>query len=159
MVEKWHFRSCLSNIYIVKSITAGGGRGGGRIGDFHQTAPGLSEYEAGEEVVLFLEPLGAEYVGIGIGIAKYAVDTSRAEKIVTHAPKVSGVTFREGDRPVIEPIRPMAPTPLSDFLKSVRSYVRQLTTKRPPAPAGKSPALDVPVPAPVKTVDRAVRGR
>lgn len=123
-------------------------RGGGRIGDFHQTAPGLSEYEPGEEVVLFLEPLGAQYVGIGIGIAKYAVNPSRGEKIVTHAPKVSGATFRDGQPPIIEPIMPMPPTSLSSFLKEVRSYVRNVPQGRSTVVPKKGAILKAPLPMP-----------
>jgi|GEM_PF-1660011 len=115
-------------------------RGGGRIGDFHQTAPGLSEYEPGEEVVLFLEPLGATYVGIGIGIAKYAIHSERGEKVVTHNPNVSGVTFIEGKPPVIEHIVPMPPTALSDFLKQVRSLVAKIPKQPGPTP-GKGARL------------------
>ncbi len=109
-------------------------RGGGRIGDFNQTAAGLSEYEPGEELVLFLEPLGATYVGIGIGIAKYPVSIQRGERTVTHNPNVSGVTFIEGSPPIIEHILPMAPTPLPAFLKTLRSYIRKIPTQARPMP-------------------------
>lgn len=110
-------------------------RGGGKIGDFNQTAPGLSQYEPGEELVLFLEPIGATYVGIGIGIAKYAISMQRGERTVTHSPKVSGVTFIEGSPPVIEHILPMAPTPLPAFLKTLRSYIRKIPTTARPTPS------------------------
>lgn len=104
-------------------------RGGGQIGDITQTAPGLSEYEPGEEVVLFLEPFGATYVAIGIGIGKYEVGMMGKEKWVSHAPNVAGVTFREGSPPIVEPIRPMTPEPLHSFLKTVRSYARKIPTE------------------------------
>ena len=109
-------------------------RGGGSIDGFTQTAPGLSTYEPGEELVLFLEPLGAQYVGIGIGIAKYAIEDRAGEKIVTHAPNVSGATFRDGAPPIIEHIRPMQPTALHAFLKTLRSYLRKIPTQVPPSP-------------------------
>lgn len=109
-------------------------RGGGGIGDFHQTAPGLSEYEPGEELVLFLEPLGPHYVGIGIGIAKYEISVQRGEKIVTHRPNVSGATFRDGQPPVIEPIEPMPPTALPAFLKQVRSLAHKISSAPRPSP-------------------------
>lgn len=132
-------------------------RGGGRIGDVHQTAPGLSQYEVGEEVVLFLEPLGAEYVGIGIGIAKYAVQSTRGEKIVTHAPNVSGATFRDGQPPVIEPIEPMSPTPLPAFLKTLRSYVREIPAHRPAASPRKGAVLKAPLPLPERAPRETAR--
>jgi hypothetical protein len=103
-------------------------RGGGQLGDITQTAPGLSSYEPGEEVILFLEPFGPYYVAIGIGIGKYAVGQVGQEKWVSHAPNVAGVTFREGAPKVVEPIQPMTPEPLHQFLKTLRSYARKIPT-------------------------------
>jgi hypothetical protein len=100
---------------------------GGRIGDFHQTAPGLSTFEAGEECVLFLEPMGAYLVELGIGIGKYAIEPAGDEKWVTHAPKVAGYRVSTEDgRGRIEPIAPMKPEPLKLFLKRVRSFVQHI---------------------------------
>src|SRR5262245_21015966 len=48
-------------------------QGGGTIGDFVQTAPGLDAYEEGEECILFLEPIGPYLVTIGFQIGKYNI--------------------------------------------------------------------------------------
>ncbi len=108
-------------------------RGGGTLGDFTQTAPGLSKYEVGEEVLMFLEPLGASYVGIGIGIGKYEVRVAYHQEsfvpVVFHDPHVAGLRYQSG-RPVgIKQIEPMTPEPLAVFKKRLRSYVRGITNK------------------------------
>lgn len=97
--------------------------GGGQIGDLHVEVPGTNHYEPGEEVVLFLEPLGARYVEIGVGIGKYDVETAGREKWVSFAPKVAAVRLGQGSHAVPEPIPPMEPERLSSFLKRVRSHV------------------------------------
>ena len=110
-------------------------RGGGEKDGFTQTAPGLAEYELGEEVIMFLEPLGASYVAIGIGIGKYAVEPWGEGKFVTHDPDVAELRYDE----ILEkphPIRKalaMQPEPLSDFKKRLRSYARGFR---------KAPAID-----------------
>lgn len=101
-------------------------QGGGQIGELRQVAAGMSRYEPGEEVVLFLEPLGAYLVEIGIGIGKYAITPSRGQKWVTHAPEVAQARASQGGHMVVEPIPPMEPTPLFQFLKLVRSHVAGL---------------------------------
>jgi hypothetical protein len=97
---------------------------GGVIGDFHQEVAGTSAFEPGEEVIVFLEPNGAEYVEIGIGIAKYTIDTSGGAKLVSHAPDVAGARFEGGRLVKIAPIAPMAPEPLDRFLAAVRAYAK-----------------------------------
>lgn len=103
-------------------------RGGGRIGQTWQWAPGLAEYAVGDEVVLFLEPLGAEFVSIGIGIGTYRVeqkDLGRGlEPVVQHRPDVAGVRYQSGApvQPRPEAVAPMRPEPLALFLKRVRSF-------------------------------------
>ncbi len=111
-------------------------RGGGKIGDFEQTAPGLCEYEPGEEVVMFLEPLGASYVAIGIGIGKYEVEDRQTGKFVEHHPDVAVLKYGgDSRRPQeIEPHPEMNPEPLPDFLKRVRSYVRGFGVKKTAKP-------------------------
>ncbi len=104
-------------------------RGGGRLGDFHQTAPGLVEYKAGQEVVLFLEPLGAHLVAIGIGIGTYPIEQRGADRWVTHNPKVAGVRFNAKQPMRVERIQAMTPEPLDRFLKRVRSYARNISTE------------------------------
>ncbi len=133
-------------------------RGGGRIGDFEQTAPGLSQYEAGEEVIMFLEPFGATLVAIGIGIGKYEVEvrdlgkpqarsgqrprrpagdftspiTGKVGKFVEHHPDVAVLRYH-GDKASPDDIQPheaMTPEPLPDFLKRLRSYVRGFGVKK-----------------------------
>jgi hypothetical protein len=100
-------------------------QGGGKIDDLVQTAPGLSTYEPGEEAVLFLEPLGAYLVEIGIGIGKYGVELKDGEPWVTHVPNVAEARFASDGRHVsIQQAQPMKPQPLSAFLKLVRSYAR-----------------------------------
>jgi hypothetical protein len=124
-------------------------RGGGTIGDFNQTAPGLSTYEPGEEVVLFLEPYGPYLVEVGIGIGKYEVSSDGRNKWVTHAPKVSALK-KDGDKPArITEIQPMAPERLEHFLKMVRSYARGLPTDPIPQPR-KGASLKAPPSLPVR---------
>lgn len=111
-------------------------RGGGKIGDFEQTAPGLSEYEPGEEVIMFLEPLGATFVAIGIGIGKYEVEPRSTGKFVEHQPDVAVLKYG-GDSRVPQEIEPhpgMDPEPLPAFLKRVRSYVRGFGVKKTAKP-------------------------
>lgn len=111
-------------------------RGGGTIGEFTQTAPGLSRYEEGEEVVMFLEPYLETYVGIGIGIAKYDVEIIEGgAKYVFHDPKVAAVRF-DSDEPIeVEPHPTMEPEPLHLFLKRVRTFARGLQMHTPVRPA------------------------
>lgn len=111
-------------------------RGGGTIGRFTQTAPGLSRYEEGEEVIMFLEPYLETYVAIGIGIGKYEVETTAGgQKYVFHDPKVAAVRF-DADQPIeVEPHPAMEPEPLHLFLKRVRSFARGIPTHTPVRPA------------------------
>ncbi len=120
-------------------------RGGGQIGDFVQTAPGLSQYEPGEEVILFLEPLDEGYIEIGIGIGKYGVNSWGSNKWVTHAPEVAAVRFSSEQPMKIEALEAMQPEPLHLFLKRVRSYVRGLT--EPVQPAIRKGAEQKPAPS------------
>ncbi|MEQ8565504.1 MAG: hypothetical protein RMA76_11405 [Deltaproteobacteria bacterium] len=121
-------------------------RGGGRIGDFEQTAPGLSQYEAGEEVIMFLEPFGATLVAIGIGIGKYEVEQRQNGRFVEHHPDVAVLRYH-GDKASPDDIQPheaMTPEPLPDFLKRLRSYVRGFGVKKVAEPGAvfeKRPAL------------------
>ena len=99
-------------------------QGGGTVDGFSQTAPGLSVFEEGEEVIMFLEPYLETFVPIGIGIGEYEVHRVGAEKYVFHDPKVAAVRF-SSDQPMrIEPHPKMEPELLSSFLKRVRSYAR-----------------------------------
>jgi hypothetical protein len=105
--------------------------GGGRVGDVEQTAPGLSTFEPGEEVVLFLEPLGEVLVPIGIGIGKYGVRIDGGTRWVTHDPRVAALRT-DGPRPVVEDLEAMEPEPLPAFLKRVRSHARGISTDAGP---------------------------
>ena len=96
------------------------------MGEVEVIAAGLAEYEPGDEVVLFLEPFGAYYVTIGIGIGTYDVRTHGPEAWVHHEPHVTGARFVPGSVPRLEPIRPMVPQKLPNFLKTVRSYARNM---------------------------------
>jgi hypothetical protein len=99
-------------------------QGGGTIDGFTQTAPGLSVFEEGEEVIMFLEPYLETYVPIGIGIGEYEVKTEPSGKYVFHDPKVAAVRF-SSDQPMrIEPHQPMTPEPLDRFLERIRGYAR-----------------------------------
>lgn len=104
---------------------------GGQVGEMRQVAAGMNAYEPGEEAILFLEPLGPFLVEIGVGIGKYAIEPKNDGKWVTHAPSVAAVRFARGEPPRIEPIWPMTPEPLHQFLKRVRSHVRGIPTDRP----------------------------
>ena len=67
-------------------VLAVGCKGGGTVDGFTQTAPGLSVFEEGEEVIMFLEPYRETYVPIGIGIGEYEVrSTKGGRKLVTTA--------------------------------------------------------------------------
>ena len=100
-------------------------RGGGTVDGVTQKAAGLSRYALGEEVILFLEPLGAHFVAIGIGIGKYDVRLEPSgEKIVHHAPEVHALRYVQG-RPIVAPIAPMNPEPMDTFFKRVRTLVRR----------------------------------
>lgn len=107
-------------------------RGGGEKDGFEQTAPGLAQYELGEEVIMFLEPLGASYVAIGIGIGKYGVERMGEGKFVTHDPDVAQARYDEVlQKPMqIVPHQRMTPEPLNEFKKRLRSYARGFTTKK-----------------------------
>lgn len=121
-------------------------RGGGTIDDFTQTAPGLSEYEPGEEVVMFLEPLGAAFVAIGIGIGKYEVRVEAGERTVHHAPAVGLAQQDAEGRTEVYEARPMEPAALGAFLKELRSLARGQRTI--PAIAPKGATLKAPLPLP-----------
>lgn len=99
-------------------------QGGGKMGDLVQVAEGMSTYEPGEEAVLFLDPLGAELIEVGIGIAKYAVESNGREKRVTFNPDVGEVRIDDqtGEM-VIEPVQPMTPISLPAFLRRIRDHV------------------------------------
>jgi hypothetical protein len=101
-------------------------QGGGHIGDFHQTAPGMSKFEEGEECVLFLEPLGAMLVELGIGIGKYGIEDRGRDKWVSFAPNVAAYRVIKGERGHVEEVAPMEPERLSTFLKRVRSFARNI---------------------------------
>ncbi len=121
-------------------------RGGGTVGQTWQTAPGLAHYEPGDEVVLFLEPLGATLVSIGIGIGTYTVDVEDIgrgpEPVVRHHPDVAALRYDGDGRPSrIEPLPPMRPEPLGRFLSQVRSFA--LISKNPTL---KIPELPRPIP-------------
>jgi hypothetical protein len=123
----------LSILEILKGDAAPGQRiivhqTGGRIGDFHQTASGLSKYEEGEECVLFLEPLGPYLVELGVGIGKYAIESVSGERWVKFAPNVVAFRKVEGERGHVERVPPMEPELLRKFLKRVRSYVENIPT-------------------------------
>lgn len=127
-------------------------RGGGKVGDVWQTAPGLVDYTIGDEVILFLEPFGSTFVTIGIGVGTYRVEPQDlgygVEPTVVHNPDVAGLRFGPDDRPVgkIEAIAAMTPEPLRVFLKRVRSYAAG-TDDRPVVLPRKEPVrLKPPLP-------------
>ncbi len=103
-------------------------QGGGTVDGFTQTAPGLSTFEEGEEVIMFLEPYLETYVPIGIGVGKYEVQVSNGEKYVFHDPHVAAVRFDATQPITIEPYPAMRPEPLALFLKRLRSYARGIPT-------------------------------
>lgn len=121
-------------------------RGGGKIGDFEQTAPGLSEYEPGEEVILFLEPYGPFLIEVGIGIGKYDVDFDGRQHWVNFKPRVAALKPSTDGRPAqIEELEPMEATRLDAFLKEVRSYARGIPTDTVVKPR-KGASLKAPLP-------------
>ena len=99
-------------------------QGGGTIDGFTQTAEGLSNFEDGEEVIMFLEPYLETYVPIGIGIGEYEVRNQPNGKYVFHDPQVAAVRYSSKEPMKIEPHQAMTPEPLAQFLKRVRTYAR-----------------------------------
>lgn len=99
-------------------------QGGGTIDGFTQTAPGLSVFEEGEEVIMFLEPYLETYVPIGIGIGEYEVKNQPDGKFVFHEPKVAAVRYDSNQPMKIEQHPAMTPEPLPRFLERIRSYAR-----------------------------------
>jgi hypothetical protein len=99
-------------------------QGGGTVEGFTQTAPGLSVFEEGEEVIMFLEPYLETLVPIGIGIGEYEVRNTRAGKYVFHDPKVAAVRYSSEAPMKIEAHPTMQPELLSTFLERIRSYAR-----------------------------------
>jgi hypothetical protein len=99
-------------------------QGGGTVEGFTQTAPGLSVFEEGEEVIMFLEPYLETFVPIGIGIGEYEVRRIGREKYVFHDPKVAAVRYGSDQPMRIEPHPRMEPETLAKFLERVRSYAR-----------------------------------
>lgn len=109
---------------------------GGDMGDLHQVVSGQSRYEPAEEVVLFLEPSGPDYVEIGVGIAKYAIDRfpspeANGERLVRHAPEVAEAHLAAGGAVrMIAPVTPMVPEPLPRFLARLRGLVARQPGRR-----------------------------
>ena len=99
-------------------------QGGGTIDGFTQTAEGLSSFEEGEEVIMFLEPYLETYVPIGIGIGEYEVRNTPNGKYVFHDPKVAAVRFSSQQPMRIDQHPAMIPEPLAQFLKRVRTYAQ-----------------------------------
>ena len=99
---------------------------GGKVDDFEHHIPGVSKWELGEEVIMFLEPLGPYLIEIGIGIGKYEVTKTRGEKFVSHNPTVALAHFDEkGAMKIVEPAA-MTPERLRDFTKRLRAYSKRL---------------------------------
>ncbi|MBK8012268.1 MAG: hypothetical protein IPK13_13045 [Deltaproteobacteria bacterium] len=102
---------------------------GGRIETRAASISGAATYQVGDEVVLFLEPVGRGemFVAIGIGIGKYDVTYNEGQAWVRHAPKVSTWRVRPGNRGTrgtrgmeIAPVSPMKPETLGAFLDRLR---------------------------------------
>lgn len=124
---------------------------GGRIGEFVHEVPGMSPFQVGEDVLLFLEPYERYQVEIGVGIGKYGIEKSPTGALqVTHDPKVALVFERPDGALRIEEARPMTPERLDKFLARLRSYV---SGERRPSPAANAPPtlrptlIQKPVPA------------
>ncbi len=111
---------------------------GGKIGDFEHHIPGMSEFRAGEEAILFLEGYQNYLVEIGVGIGKYGIEADASgEKVVTHDPKVALVTSGKDGATQIEDARPMTPELIGKFILRVRDYVTG--TQKPAAPHDDPP--------------------
>ncbi|MBI4820147.1 MAG: hypothetical protein HY791_27980 [Deltaproteobacteria bacterium] len=106
-------------------VSAGGKvivrRSGGRIGAKEHRIEGASTYERGELAVLFLEPVGAEYVEVGVGIGKYEVRTKDGEPYVRFEPSVAELRMSPSGGK-ISPIQSMTPLKLAEFLDRVRAF-------------------------------------
>lgn len=100
---------------------------GGKIGDFDHRVPGVSQWTPGERAILFLEPLGAQHVEIGIGIGKYEIVGDGKNDWVHHDPDVSVAWIEPGQPMRIEEAPRMEPVRLEQFTKRVRSYAIEIT--------------------------------
>jgi len=129
----------LISLRVIESVRGGADKGahivvrqgGGKIGDFSQVAAGQSRYEPGEEVVVFLEPVGSEYVEIGIGISKYSIEWNGHEKMVSPPPRGRRSAHREErPSPLGRAAQPMKPETLSKFLDRLRGYVASASAQK-----------------------------
>ncbi|MFO0726817.1 MAG: hypothetical protein U1E65_23735 [Myxococcota bacterium] len=102
---------------------------GGRIGEFLHEVPGQSSWKKGEQAVLFLERFERHYVEVGVGIGKYGIEPSAKGPMVTHNPKVAVAVIDRGRPMKVEAAKPMAPTPLPEFLTTVRNLVNHTQHK------------------------------
>ena len=79
----------------------------------------------------FLEPVGSEYVEIGIGISKYSIEWNGHEKMVSHRPEVAEAHIaKNGQVLSVEPAQPMKPETLSKFLDRLRGYVASASAQK-----------------------------
>ena len=91
-------------------------REGGSVGGIGMRVYGAANFQAGEEVVVFVEQRGAAAWAVGMGQGKLRVTTlPTGEKRV--APTMSDAHFTSA-------AAPMQPRALDDFERELRSYVR-----------------------------------
>ena len=101
---------------------------GGKIGDFDHRVEGVSQWEANEEVIMFLEPLEVKghrglFIELGIGIGKYEIRYQNKKAYVHHNPQVALAHYDASQKMTVEPATKMTPVPLEKFRTAVRSYV------------------------------------
>ncbi|MEE2901269.1 MAG: hypothetical protein VYC39_03025 [Myxococcota bacterium] len=101
---------------------------GGKIGDFDHRVEGVSQWEANEEVIMFLEPLRVKghlglFIELGIGIGKYEIRYKNKKAYVHHNPKVALAHYDASQKMTVEPAKKMTPVSIEQFRTEVRSYV------------------------------------
>jgi len=97
---------------------------GGHIGDFGDEIPGVPEFDAGEEVVLFLVQFKGEYWIHSMALGAFRVTTEEAGQRIVYnfLPDVSVVDPETGQTIPGETL--FKATALSDFIARVISYLR-----------------------------------
>ncbi len=119
---------------------------GGKIGSFEHHVPGVSKWTLGEEAIMFLEPVGAMLVELGIGIGKYGVEYTNGEAMVTHDPQVAVAKVRPNQPLEVTEAERMTPEPIRAFKKRVRSYARGITAPTPTTDTIRTPKPALPDP-------------
>ncbi len=97
---------------------------GGRVGDIGQFYPGAPKFEPGEDVVLFLEPAGGEFVTVGMSLGKFDVVPGPKGRLQA-VRDLEKLHFSVPGRGLVGPRDPAAPSsgmPLDDLLQVIERF-------------------------------------